>query len=131
MTDNIEYILRVFRTLHRLKELPRQGFIYFRFKGDETDAIAEHSFMVTWIAYILADELDARGFFEGNDDLVSDVIKMALIHDWGEAVAGDLSYRVKGDAFADSQDDGELRNWILGKTGRGKTHQQQSRLPWV
>ena len=103
MTNNIEDILRVFRTLHRLKELPRQGFIYFRFKGDETDAIAEHSFMVTLIAYVLAEELNANGFGEGNDNLVSKVIKMALIHDWGEAVAGDLSYRVKGEAFAETE----------------------------
>ena len=35
--------------------------------------------------------------------MVSDVIRMALIHDWGEAVAGDLSYRVRGDAFAETE----------------------------
>lgn len=102
MADTRVDILRVFRTLHRLKELPRQGFIYFGFKGDETDAIADHSFMVSWIAYVLADELDALGFV-GNGNLVSNVIKMALIHDWGEAVAGDLSYRVKGEAFAETE----------------------------
>lgn len=98
----IESILRVFRTLHRLKELPRQGFIHFSFRQDETDSIGEHSFIVAWIAYTVAQELIAKGFDSGIS--LCRVVKMALIHDWGEAVAGDLSYRVKGAAFAQTEE---------------------------
>lgn len=83
-------ILEVFRTLHRLKELPRQGFVYFGFKGDETDSIAEHSFMVAWIAYVIGEQLGLRG-----PDLAK-VTLMALVHDWGEALTGDFGYSVKG-----------------------------------
>jgi len=50
-------IVRVFRTLHRLKELPRQGYVYFGFKGDETDAIADHSLMVAWITHVIGLQL--------------------------------------------------------------------------
>lgn len=99
---NIESILRVFRTLHRLKELPRQGFIHFSFRRDETDSIAEHSFIVAWIAYTVAQELIAKDSSAGIS--LCKVVKMALIHDWGEAVAGDLSYRVKGAAFAQTEE---------------------------
>ena len=87
-------VLEVFRTLHRLKELPRQGFVYFGFKGDETDSVADHSFMVTWLTYLLAHECGLSKRDTAKATL------MALVHDWGEAVAGDLSYRAKGAAFA-------------------------------
>ena len=96
----IDNILRVFRTLHRLKELPRQGFIYFGFKGDETDSIAEHSFVVTWIAYILAQQLKEANFPDTDDQFVRRVTKIALIHDWSEAVLGDLGYLVKSEKLA-------------------------------
>jgi len=82
-------ILKIFRTLHRLKELPRQGFVYFGFKGDETDSIAEHSFMVAWIAHVIGLQ------FGLSSDEMARVTLMALIHDWGEAVTGDFSYSVK------------------------------------
>ncbi len=82
-------VLQVFRTIHRLKELPRQGFVHFGYKTYETDAIAEHSFMVAWVSYVLATELG----LEAAD--VETATTMALVHDWGEAVMGDISYHVK------------------------------------
>ena len=92
---NIDNILRVFRTLHRLKELPRQGFIYFRFKGDETDSIAEHSFIVAWIANLLARQLQLIKYANIDESFVHRVTKMGLIHDWSESVFGDLAYVTK------------------------------------
>jgi len=82
-------VLQVFRTIHRLKELPRQGFVHFGYKTYETDAIAEHSFMVAWVSYVLATELELE------PEEVETATTMALVHDWGEAVMGDISYHVK------------------------------------
>jgi 5'-deoxynucleotidase YfbR-like HD superfamily hydrolase len=83
----------VFRTLHRLKQLPRQGFVHFGFKRDETDSIAAHSFMVTWISYLVC---RARKL---SDAETARATLIALVHDWGECVCGDLSYRAKSPAF--------------------------------
>lgn len=63
-----------------LKEIPRSGY-HFLGKGNES--IAEHSFMVTLIAYVMS-------------ELVPDVnaqrlISMCLLHDLPEARTGDLN----------------------------------------
>ena len=93
-------LFRVFRTLHRLKEIPRQGFVHFGFKRDETDSVADHSFMVAWIAYQVCRALRVDKATTAKATLA------ALVHDWGEAVVGDVSFQAKREAFRLVERDG-------------------------
>jgi putative hydrolase of HD superfamily len=64
-----------------LKEIPRSGY-HFLGTGEET--VAEHSFMITFIAYALAK-------MEPEADALR-LISMCLVHDLPEARIGDLNY---------------------------------------
>ena len=64
-----------------LKEIPRSGY---HFLGAGEESVAEHSFMITFIAYAMA-EMDP------SVDALK-LISMCLIHDLPEARTGDLNY---------------------------------------
>jgi putative hydrolase of HD superfamily len=64
-----------------LKEIPRSGY---HFLGAGEESVAEHSFMITFVAYAMAQmepEVDALK-----------LISMCLVHDLPEARTGDLNY---------------------------------------
>ncbi|MEE4358929.1 MAG: HD domain-containing protein [Desulfococcaceae bacterium] len=64
-----------------LKEIPRSGY---HFLGSGRESVAEHSFMITLIAYAMAEirpETDALK-----------LLRMCLLHDLPEARTGDLNY---------------------------------------
>ncbi len=73
-----------------LKKLPRSGY---HFLGAGKESVAEHSFMITFIAYLMS-EME-----EGID--AKKLISMCLIHDLPEARTGDLNYVQKKYAAAD------------------------------
>lgn len=91
-TDELEKILKVFLTLQWAKELPRQGFIAMGFKRNEADSVAAHSFSTALLAYFLAKSMHKSG--EKIDP--EKVLKMALVHDIGETIVGDVGTFVKG-----------------------------------
>lgn len=96
--SDLKSLLDVFMTLQVTKELPRQGFINFGFKRNESDSVAAHSYTVTAFAFLLALSLKKEGW-QVDESLV---LKMALLHDMGEAISGDVGYHVKrfaGDMF--------------------------------
>lgn len=64
-----------------LKEIPRSGY---HFLGSGRESVAEHSFMITFIAYVMASMEPAvdRGR----------LISMCLMHDLPEARTGDMNY---------------------------------------
>ncbi len=64
-----------------LKELPRAGY---HFLGAGKETVAEHSFMITFISYVMAK-------MEPDVDELK-LIKMSLMHDLSEARIGDLNY---------------------------------------
>lgn len=71
----------IVEAIGRLKEIPRTGWLDRGIPGEETESVADHSFGVAMLAWLLApDELD-RGR----------VIELALIHDLAEAVVGDAT----------------------------------------
>ena len=77
--------------MHRLKHLPRQGVMQFGFKRMETDSIAAHSFIVAWISLVLVEEMNRKlGSSNAGVLSVEEVLETALVHDWGEAVFGDV-----------------------------------------
>ncbi|MFH0875735.1 MAG: HD family hydrolase [archaeon] len=89
--EKLKDVLEVFLTLQTTKELPRQGFIYSGFKLNDADSVAAHSFNVAAFAYLLARELKLTGY---DIDEVK-VLKMALLHDMGESITGDIGTWVK------------------------------------
>lgn len=64
-----------------LKTLPRSGY---NFLGTGNESVAEHSFMITFISFVIAQ-------LEPDID-ESKLIKMCLLHDLPEARTGDMNY---------------------------------------
>lgn len=75
-------ILEFALTLGKLKTLKRSGWIRNNIKNPER--VTEHSFRVAVLAMILAPKVGAD---------VNRSVKMALIHDIGEAEIGDIITR--------------------------------------
>jgi 5'-deoxynucleotidase YfbR-like HD superfamily hydrolase len=73
-----------------LKEIPRSGF---HFLGSGKESIAEHTFMTTFIAYVMAQ-------LEPDIDALK-LISMCLVHDLPEARTGDLNTVNKAYVTAD------------------------------
>lgn len=73
--------LGFFKDLGKSKRLLRSGFV--REKINDPESVAEHSFRTGVIAMVLSDKL---GLSLDKDKL----IKMALIHDIGEIITGDI-----------------------------------------
>ena len=84
-------ILEVFLTVQVSKELPRQGFLYSGFKRNEADSVAAHSFSVTVFSYLLAKQLRTEGWKLDEDK----TLKIALLHDLGETITGDIGTYAK------------------------------------
>jgi putative hydrolases of HD superfamily len=105
----IKDLLEVFLTLQVTKELPRQGFLYSGFKRNEADSVAAHSFSVVSLSYLLARELRKRGMQIN----VERVFNIALFHDMGEAITGDIGTYVKDLAGVGVFDDVEKKAFSL------------------
>lgn len=65
----------------KLKELPRSGYAFL---GAGNETVAEHSFMTTFIAFVMA-----RMETDINEQRLT---SMCLVHDLPEARTGDLNY---------------------------------------
>ena len=78
--DSINY-LDFFKTVGKSKRLLRSGFV--REKVVNPESVAEHSFRTGFIAMVLSDKV-------GNNLNKDKLIKMALIHDIGEIITGDI-----------------------------------------
>lgn len=77
-------ITKVYFEFVHLKQLYRQGWLKHNITEERCESVADHSFGVAVVAMMLADthfpELDVRK-----------VLRMALIHDFGEIYAGDIT----------------------------------------
>lgn len=74
--------LLLWTTLYRLKSLPRTGWVDRGIPAVEAESVADHSFFTMLIAWIVA-----------QDDSSVDtdrVLKLALVHDVAESIAGDI-----------------------------------------
>jgi putative hydrolase of HD superfamily len=81
--DALPAAVRLYLELCQLKQLYRQGWLDAGVPGDRCETVAEHSFGVAVLALLLAP-----------DDLDRDrSVRMALLHDFGEIHAGDLTPR--------------------------------------
>ncbi len=64
-----------------LKNIPRSGY---HFLGAGEESVAEHSFVITFVAYVMSELAPEADAFR--------LIRMCLIHDLPEARIGDLNY---------------------------------------
>jgi putative hydrolases of HD superfamily len=81
MTQALQ-LLDLFRTLQRLKETPRTGWLDRGIPAAEAESVADHSLLTALIAWIIA--LD-------DPTLDADrVLKLAVVHDLAEAIVGDI-----------------------------------------
>lgn len=82
MTVRARDLLELFHTLQILKQTKRTGWLDRGIPHNETESVADHSFMTALMAWIIA--LD-------DPDLDADrVLKLAVIHDIAEAIVGDM-----------------------------------------
>ena len=103
-----------------LKEIPRSGYAFLG-AGDES--VAEHTFMVTFIAFIMAQTVPEVDGIR--------LVNMCLVHDLPEARIGDLNTVQKqyvtaneGQALSDTTRDlpfGEYMTELMADFNTGKT----------
>ncbi len=86
--QQVDPIIGAYFELCQLKQLYRQGWLRRGVSRARCESVAEHSFgcavLAAWLAQAYYPELDA-----------GKVLRMALLHDFGEVYAGDL---IPGDA---------------------------------
>ena len=81
--QNVPPIVEVFFEFNNLKALYRQGWLRHDIPKDQCETVAEHTLGVTLLALLLADE-----YFPALDQ--TKLIRMGLLHDFGEIYAGDI-----------------------------------------
>jgi 5'-deoxynucleotidase len=75
--------------IQALKNTPRSGWIHAGVSMAEVESVAEHSFGVTAVSWILAEKL----LKSGTRIDVSRTLKMAILHDLSESLTFDISKR--------------------------------------
>jgi putative hydrolase of HD superfamily len=75
--------------LNRLKLIPRTGWLLCGIPLGEVEDVAQHTFDVVAMTLVLSKELSLE-----NVDL-SRALAMAIVHDWPEALIGDIPYPAK------------------------------------
>jgi putative hydrolase of HD superfamily len=78
-------MISILADLQRLKRLDRTGWV-LRGLAPGAESVAAHSFGVSFVAMLLADECRARGV----EVDVERVLRLALLHDLAEARTGDM-----------------------------------------
>lgn len=81
---NSTSIIQVYFEFDHLKQLYRQGWLRCGVPIERCESVAEHSFGVALLSFFLAD-----AYFPQLD--IRKVIRMALLHDFGEIYVGDLT----------------------------------------
>lgn len=114
MTDR-EDLPAFVRTAFQLKGLPRTGWLDRGIPAEETESVADHSFGVALLAWLLAPkELDR-----------SRVVELALIHDLAEAITGDATPYDR--AALQTLDPDTRRNWLAQRHVRSEAQLAEKR----
>ncbi len=88
MTDTI---LSFLQEAIRLKKMVRSGWIYSGVSKSDTESVADHSYLTTLLALILAIHEKEKG----NKIDVEKTVIMAILHDLPESVSQDLDRRIR------------------------------------
>jgi putative hydrolase of HD superfamily len=76
-------MLELLRKLNELKRTPRVGWASCSIPLPLFEDVAQHTFEVASLSLLLSRELELNEL---------KVLKMAIVHDWPEALVGDISY---------------------------------------
>lgn len=119
MTDKPDELLRFFSRAERLERLPRTGWLVAGVQHPES--VAAHGYEVALVALWLADNVDAEIDAEK-------VLRIALLHDIGEALLTDLPRPVKDFVGEEDVADAEARarEVVLGDVGPGWSEDAES-----
>jgi putative hydrolase of HD superfamily len=74
--------------VENLKMMPRTGWLLCNVHLKEVEDVAQHSFDVAVITFLLSGELERQGVKLNAERTMG----MAIIHDWAEAIVGDFPY---------------------------------------
>ncbi len=110
-TDSGPLVEAFFEMAH-LKQLYRQGWLERGIGRERCETVAEHTFGVAVLSMVLA------GRHEDGLDLLK-VLRMALVHDFGEIHAGDLTPRDDVDAKEKERLERESIDRVLSKLPSG------------
>jgi putative hydrolase of HD superfamily len=105
-------LIEAYFEFNHLKQLYRQGWLQHGVPHARCESVAEHTFGVAMLAMFLADahfpDLDA-----------SKVLRMALLHDFGEIYAGDITPADGLDRSEKLRLERHAVQQVLSKLGRG------------
>jgi len=128
-----EKILEFFGEALRLKRMPRSGWVYSGIPLTEVESVADHSYMVSLVALILAMQEKQKG---KQIDLEK-VLIMALTHDLPESVSQDIDRRVrkfspkKYDDFKKDLDKNDFKEFMLGESPEAILVKEADRLETI
>jgi len=105
-------LIQTYFELNHLKQLYRQGWLRVGLAREKCESVAEHSFGMALLCLFLADS-----YFPEAD--ASKVVRIALLHDLGEAYAGDITPHDAVSKEEKLQREREAVERILGKLPRG------------
>ena len=83
----MEHLTRLFRLMELTRNQPQTGYVLAGIPTNELSNLAEHHYLVTFIAWQLARNLNQAS---AKID-IQKVLEYALIHDLGELFGGDIS----------------------------------------
>ena len=114
-TGDVSPVVRAYVEIQHLKQLFRRGWLRSGVPETHCESVADHSFATALLAMLLADRLRPELDVER-------VLRMALLHDLGEAYAGDLTPAdgVSGDEK--HRREAHAVRQILGKLPGGSTY---------
>ncbi len=105
-------IIEVFYEFNQLKQLYRQGWLHRGVPPERCESVAEHTFSMAILAMIIADR-----YYPELDRLK--VLRMALLHDFGEIYAGDIVPTDGIDSAVKHQRELDAVRRVLGKLAHG------------
>ncbi len=83
----MKHLTNLFTLMELTRSQPQYGYVLSGVKQDELSNLAEHQYLVTFVAWQLARQVKNKG---AKID-VAKVLEFALIHDLGELFGGDIS----------------------------------------
>src|SRR3989338_7599490 len=84
---NMNHLTNLFKLMELTRSQPQYGYVLSGIQQDELSNLAEHHYLVTFIAWQIARQVKNKG---ANIDIAK-VLEFSLIHDLGELFGGDIS----------------------------------------
>ena len=115
LSEQASPVLRVYYEFNQLKLLYRQGWLKRSIPPERCETVAEHTLGVAVLAMWLSDQ-----YFPNLDSLK--LLRMALLHDFGEIYAGDITPADDVRAEDKQQQEAEAVDAIFSKLSQGAAY---------